>query len=139
MANELADALGQVFANVDESRRAQLVAWASEELGSRSVITMCTDDEGTVWNVGEVTPSNKGCTVFAMLLDSALRCVDIYSFGMVDGGGALYFKETCWRPAHTWGPIGIDALYNEWRNFFAGDGPEPGATNGAGELEEERA
>ena len=137
MANELVDALTRVFGNVDEDRRARLIAWASEELGSRSVITLLVDADGVEYKIGEASPSNKDVIVFAMLYDGTARAVDVYSAGFVveEGSGkegVLYFKETCWNPKHTWGPISVDALYTEWETFFAEpDDPEP-EPNGAG-------
>jgi hypothetical protein len=125
MASDLVDALNQVFAGAPQDMREQLIAWAGEELGSRAILTMVTDEAGATWRVGEPSPSNKETTVFALLLDVGARAVDAYTFGMVDGQGVLYFKETVWQLAHTYGPISIEALYLEWRAFFTNVPIEP--------------
>jgi hypothetical protein len=125
MANELVEALERVFQNVDDGRRAQLIAWAAEELGTRPVITLLENDNGAVWEVGKPSPSNDEAIVFAMLMDDDRRAVHVYCAGFaVDGSGnegTLYYKETVWRPRHTWGPLSIDALWNEWSAFFGPD------------------
>lgn len=141
MADDLADTLARVFAPFDDDERAQLIAWAGEELGTRSVITLMTDKRGAEWKVGEPSPSNEDAVVFAMLFDNAQRCCDVYCVMFVEQNGkegVLYFKETCWNPDHTWGPLGKRGLWNEWIAFFggadAGGGEEPPAkVNGAGE------
>jgi len=137
MADDLAETLSQVFAPFEEAQRTQLIAWASEELGTRSVITMLVDKRGSEWKVGEPSPSNENAVVFAILLDGPLRCADIYcvSFVEADGKqGVVYFKETCWDPQHTWGPLGANALWAEWSAFFGasaeGEAEEP-KPNGA--------
>lgn len=131
MADEIVDTLRLVFAPLPDDKREQLVRWATEEVGSRSATQMLTDDAGTVWEIGKESPTNKALTVFAILFDSVTRCFDIYSMAMVEGGapseadGRLYFKETCFRPACSYGPLTAGALFDEWETFFDDDEPEP--------------
>jgi len=92
--------------------------------------------DAVTWEVGRESPLDKTRTVFAIFDWPEMRCLVAYSFAALQAEGddrviGMYYREKIYRPRYSWGPLTLDALYNDLTYHLDVDvAPEPGSKNG---------
>lgn len=144
MASAMIEMLGHVLAPFPDEQRNAMISWVENEIATRPLLDCVTSQDGVTWTLGQKSPSNESATVFAMLFNEPMRAVVIYSVNITpiqdaqNGEASFeYFREVCFNPKHTHGPISGEALYLDLREFVAVDlpdpeNPQPTPQNGAG-------
>jgi hypothetical protein len=132
--------LDQILAPLPEANRELMKGWAAREMVMTPVITRTTcrvwvdayaDKEGQhpagfrtlTWNMGKASPQNPEALIFAMLSVDTDH-VHVFSFVPVQTDGQeamLYFREVLYKPEMTFGPMGGEALFEEFCNLLATD------------------
>lgn len=95
--------------------------------------------EQVTWQVGAASPIDPTRTVFAIFEWPEMgHCLVAYSFSAVALEGddkvlARYYREKIYRPRYAWGPLTLEALYNDLTyHLDVAPETEPQGKNGKG-------